>query len=250
MIDQNHQCLIKWPNGNDSISTTQIFEAPFILGGLFVSSTGDIYARAGEDGTVIKWSHGNETFEIVTEFGLYCNHIFISINDLIYCSITSYDIVGTKPLDHRSNLMTIIAGVGIPGSEAHMLNSPIGIFVDTNLDLYVADIYNNRIQLFYPGNINGIAIPDPLDTFKLDQPRSVVLDANKQIYILEDKTRRIVVKTHQGFRCLVSCNEIGSPPGIFSWHAMAFDNHGNIFVSDWSNHRIQKHLLLKNTCGK
>ena len=146
--------------------------------------------------------------------------------------------------------MTIIAGVGVIGSEAHMLNSPDGIFVDTNLDLYVADTYNNRIQLFHPGDINGIAIPDPSDTFKLSTPISVVLDGNKQIYILEFDTHRIVVKTHQGFRCLLRLNKPANSLNILTWQAMAFDNHGNIFVSDWLNQRIQKHLLLKNTCGK
>ena len=34
----------------------------------------------------------------------------------------------------------------------------MGIFVDINLDLYVADYYNHRIQLFRLGELNGITV--------------------------------------------------------------------------------------------
>ena len=36
VIDQNHQRLIEWRNGNDSNPTTQIFKVSFIQSGLFV----------------------------------------------------------------------------------------------------------------------------------------------------------------------------------------------------------------------
>jgi len=62
-------------------------------------------------------------------------------------------------LDRNSSIKTVLAGVGFPGSDAHMLDTPLGIFVNTDFDLYVADTYNHRIQLFRPGEIYGRTVP-------------------------------------------------------------------------------------------
>ena len=65
--------------------------------------------------------------------------LFIDINDYLYCSMRDLHQVVTKPLNSISNQLTIIAGTGCSGSISNMLNGPHGIFVDINLDLYVAD---------------------------------------------------------------------------------------------------------------
>ena len=39
-----------------------------------------------------------------------------------------------------------------------MMSHPVGIFVTIDLDLYVADYSNNRVQLFRSGERNGTAV--------------------------------------------------------------------------------------------
>ncbi len=46
------------------------------------------------------------------------------------------------------NLLKIVGGIGSAGSTSNTLNNPRGIFVDTTLNLYVADCGNNRIPKF------------------------------------------------------------------------------------------------------
>jgi hypothetical protein len=54
---------------------------------------------------------------------------------------------------------TVIAGVaGSPGSTSTQLLYPYGITLDQWKNLYVADVGNNRIQLFCSGNSTGITI--------------------------------------------------------------------------------------------
>ena len=48
----------------------------------------------------------------------------------------------------NSTTTTTVAGTGVEGSSLDMLSYPWGIYVDINLDLYVADSVNCRIQLF------------------------------------------------------------------------------------------------------
>ena len=128
-------------------------------------------------------------------------------------------------------------------------------FVDTNFDLYVADQYNHRIQLFHLGQINGTTVAgntSPNLTISLYYPRDVILDGNKYLFITDGDNHRIIGSDENGFRCIVACsmssgstsNQLNQPRGI------AFDSFGNLFVVDTYNNRIQKFCLSTNFCNR
>ena len=135
-----------------------------------------------------------------------------------------------------------------------MLNRPQGIFVDINLDLYVADRYNHRVQLFPFDQSDGITVAgsgSSPSTIPLNHPVAVVLDANKYVFIVDHGNSRIVGSGPNGFQCLVGCNGRGSSANkLHNPRAMSFDKYGNIFVVDAANHRVQKFELKKNSCSK
>jgi hypothetical protein len=148
----------------------------------------------------------------------------------------------------------VAAGTDNPGSGANELNVPWGIFVDVNFDLYVADCVNNRIQLFQLGELNGITVAgttSPNPTINLNCPSGIVLDAEKNLFIVNSNNDRIVGSSVNGFRCLVGCYGSGSQsnqlPGLFS---LSFDRSGNMFVVDYKNNRIQKFQYLEICFGK
>ena len=244
--------LYEWNNDSNDPSLRIGFGKEKSMG-LFISSKSNIYINDYDhyDFTLVKkWQASNVRFEIVAEFCEYCAVIFININEVLYCSMRTVHQIVTKSLDDNSNRMTIVAGVGIAGSEAHMLNYPRGIFVHTNLDLFVADSENDRIQLFRSGTIHGITIAGTSDTIELYKPNSVVLDANNYIYILDSGNNRIVAETVYGFDCIVSCvKNSASVDKLSSPLSMAFDSFGNLYVSDSGNQRVQKYLLSDKKCG-
>jgi len=214
--------------------------------GMFVVSTGEIYVNYG-DGRVKKWKFKVDTYEIVAQFCSTCWAIFISMNDMIYCSM-GLSIV-TKSLHSNSSTQTVIAGTGIAGSEANMLAMSRGIFVDINLDLYVADCWNHRVQLFHSGTINGITLLTTSNTLKNFYPTDVVLDANQNIYIVDSGENRIFSGTSNNFKCIIGCREEGTSWTI-TFPSMAFDSFGNIYYADHLNRRVRKFLLSKDKCGK
>ncbi|UJR18466.1 hypothetical protein I4U23_005372, partial [Adineta vaga] len=67
-----------------------------------------------------------------------------------------YQLVVKRWLNDVELTPTTVAGNGTPGSAPNQLQEPYGIFVDDNIDLYVADYLNNRIQKFEVGNPAGI----------------------------------------------------------------------------------------------
>jgi hypothetical protein len=136
-----------------------------------------------------------------------------------------------------------------------MLNTPYGIFVDTNFDLYVADYGNNRIQLFQSGQLSGITLAGATSlttTITLNNPTGIVLDADKYLFIADNGNSRIIGSGPNGFRCLFGCfGSWGSASNQLYWPcSLSFDSYGNMFVTDLANSRLQKFILLNNTYGK
>ena len=182
-----------------------------------------------------------------------CAGLFVSTNNDLYCSIWNRHKVVKKSLNDNVDQSITIAGNGSPASNTNTLNHPRGIFVDQFFNLYVADCYNNRIQLFKSGQSNGITINinGIYEIITLKLPTGVVLDYDGFLFIVDNGNHRILRENKYGFICLIACSKsIGSDQNHLHYpFTMAFDYHGNIFITDQNNHRIQLFLFKQNSCG-
>ncbi|CAF4174077.1 unnamed protein product [Adineta steineri] len=240
-----------WQNGSKSVTRTISGDLYDSLG-LFVSNNGDIYVDNGYTNNQInKWMINSTNSTVVTYFnGGRCHSLFIDINQTLYCSLNIH-IVLKISLKNSGNMTQIAAGTGTPGNTAYMLNWPRGIFVDINLNLYVADGNNNRIQKFSYGQLSATTIvgSGASATIDLNGPSAVVLDADGYLFIVDQNNNRIIGSGPYGYRCLIGCSE---QPGSASTqlnqpYSMSFDSHGNIYVTDKNNGRIQLFNLATNT---
>ena len=241
-----------WVKGN-SIPTNNISYEPFDPHSLFVTINEDIYIDNGLNRRIEKCSMNTTNCTVVMYVQKSCYGIFVDPNDNIYCSMMSSHQVIKKAADNDLNTSASVAGNGTQGFAANMLNHPSGIFVNNNLDLYVADTVNNRIQQFVSGQLNGTTVAgrEAGGTIELNQPHGVLLDAEGFLFILDNGNNRIVGSGPNGFRCLVGCYGMGSGSSQLNYPTtISFDSYGNMFVADWRNSRIQKFLLTSNSCGK
>jgi hypothetical protein len=182
-----------------------------------------------------------------------CAGLFVDITNTLYCSISNSHQVVKKWLGDGVTTSAIIAGRNGPGSGLDNLNFPVGIFVDINFDLYVADCRNNRVQLFQLGQIfaTTVAGNGATNTITLSCPTGVVLDADKHLFIVDSGNHRIIGSGPTGFWCIIGCFGSGSAPNqLYNPQSMSFDSYGNIFVTDLKNKRIQKFVLATNSCSK
>ena len=220
---------------------------------IFVTTNGQIYV--GDSTSIKSNSYSNKTIEIATFSSNNIFGLFVDINNTLYCSIYNPHKVVKKWLNDNSSTMITVAGNGSLGSASNLLYYPLGIFVDTNFDLYVADSGNNRIQLFQLGQTNGITVAGTGSanlTIELRSPTNVILDGNKYLFITDGNNHRIIGSDENGFRCIVACsmssgatsNQLSNPQSI------AFDSFGNLFVVDYGNDRIQKFCLSTNFCNR
>jgi len=220
---------------------------------LFVTINGDIYVDGGGMFRVDKSTLSGTQSTTVMSGHECCYGLFVDNNNNLYCSVNSQHQVIKKSLNNLANPSEIVAGTGSLGSSSTTLNGPWGIFVDNEFNLYVADKFNDRIQLFKSGELTGKTVVGngAQDTITLNNPLGIVLDADNYLFIT-DRKHRIIGSSSNGFRCLVGCsgssgtasNQLNTPT------TLSFDSYGNIFVTDTDNNRIQKFALSMNSCGK
>ena len=242
-----------WFEGNMT-PTSIISDRVNLSFSLFVTNLGNMFVDNGYYYNQIdKWSintASNNSIMFVTES---CYGVFLDINNTFYCSLRLLHQVVSKSLDDISNALKGVAGTGCSGSTSNMLSTPTGIFIDIDLDLYVADSQNDRIQLFSRGQLNAITIAGNglSGTITLAYPTGVVLDGDGHLFIVDRGNSRIVGPGSFGFECLIGCSGSGSTPHqLSSPFTMAFDAYGNIFVTDTFNNRIQKFTLKTGLCSK
>ena len=246
--------VVIWPQGGPNLTSSFLTRLNYSFG-VFVTTDGDIYAdNGGAYHTVEKW--GMSTSSSITAMNVngLCGGIFVDIYDNLHCSLSySHKVLkrfaGTDP-----NAAVIEAGNGTNGSSSNMLATPYGIFVDIDLGLYVADHFNNRIQLFPVGQLSGITLAGngAPNTITLSLPTGVVLDGYGFLFIVDQANNRVVGSGPRGFRCVAGCTEMNGLGAnqLQSPYNLAFDSHGNLLVTDAYNNRIQRFGLAKNVCGK
>ena len=251
---QSLDLILVWMNGsNDPMRNISAnLDKPY---GMFVSIDGDIYAGSGNSSRqVSKWPWNTMNSVVVMNVSHKCWSLFIDFNDTLYCSINAAHKVLKLSLKGGGNTVETAAGNGINGSAAYMLSYPNGIFVDQTFNLYVADSWNHRIQLFQPGQLNGTAVAgiEAPGTISLDRPTGVVLDADGYLFIADYGKNRIVRSGPFGFQCLFGCTGIAGSTSdkLNKPQSLSFDSYGNLFVVDYGNSRVQKFLLMSNSCGK
>ena len=254
VANQQNGLIVIWHNATiNSMKTINVSRAHMYS--LFITDREGIYfSNYYSAYRISKLMNNTNNSSTVMYLESYCFGVFIDINDNLYCSVSYSHQVIAKSLNSDANMLSIVAGAGCCGSTVFMLCEQYGIFVDTNLDLYVADYGNNRIQRFHQGQLNATTVVGGgvyATTISLTRPSAVILDADKYLYIVDHWNHRIVGQGPNGFRCIVACNGGGSASDQLAYPmSLSFDSYGNLFVVDKDNHRIQKFVLASNSCSK
>jgi len=91
-----------------------------------------------------------------------------------------------------------VAGVtSQPGNTANKLNEPFGLAFDYSNSLYIADLFNNRIQKYQIGALFGTTVAGQANgtgcasSVCLSTPGDVTVDTNGNIYVADTSNRRV-----------------------------------------------------------
>jgi DNA-binding beta-propeller fold protein YncE len=165
-------------------------------------------------------------------------HLFVENNNTINSSIGPRS---WYPRYHKSG--RIVAGyTSNYGNDLNHLNYPSCVYLDSKKNVYICDTNNNRIMKYSPDNPKeGITIVDFFS--KISEPRDLYIDQqNDGLYFLDGNHAnyyRVLYLQKNSIQTEVVIILIGNKCQSFG---MDFDNHRNIYVSEYENHRVVKWL--------
>jgi sugar lactone lactonase YvrE len=136
------------------------------------------------------------------------------------------------------NGVTVVGDIG-RGEGLNQLSSPLGIYIDDNQTIYIADHWNHRIvacrsealysQVVAGGNGEGNR------TDQLNGPTDIVIDKAKHFLIISDKGNRRVLRWP--FQKDAHGEKIISD---IDCYGIAMDDSGCLYISDTEKHEVRR----------
>ena len=118
---------------------------------------------------------------------------------------------------------------------------PTSIAFDSDLNVYIADDWLNRISIFDKDGsfLDKWGVAGSGDG-ELNKPARIRFDKEDNMYLVDSGNNRVQKFTKEG-KFLAKWGEGGSGEGQFNlpW-GLNIDDKGDVYVADWKNHRIQK----------
>ncbi len=174
-------------------------------------------------------------------------------NDLYVSEFEDCRVVLFSSMQIDNPLPKVVAGVtGSAGSAANQLYAPMGITLDGQKNLYVADYGNSRIMLWRPNATSGILIIGNgtygSDSMSLNEPSGIFLDQdNSLLYVADANNHRIQVFHLTGSppyngTTVAGGNGVGSGSHQLNKPADVWISKktGAIYIADQYNSRIQR----------
>ncbi|CAF3716379.1 unnamed protein product [Rotaria socialis] len=201
----------------------------------------------GGNRRVVRWSHRSDTTqgEILIDnidcFGL-------AMDEQRYLYVTDYVKHEVRRYQLGDKNGTLVAGGNGEGNGLNQLNWPTYLFVDRQQTAYVSDSNNNRVMKWNKGAAEGIVVAGGQGRgnalTQLYYPQGIFVDTLGTFYVGDSWNHRVMRWT-QGDKkqgaVIVGGNGQGSGANQFnSPFGLSFDRHGNLYVVDMGNNRVQR----------
>ena len=249
--------------GNGAGNSANQFNGPEAI---YVDNSGNLYVADQGNNRVLKFPGGSNSAtngvivaggngqgsganQLYTPAGLYVDKTGnLYVSDQYNNRIQKFPAGSTS----ATNGLTVAGGTGA-GGNANQLNAPIAIYLDKNDNLFVADRYNSRIQMFPAGSSSGTSgvtvaggAYGSLDN-QMNFPFGVFLDSVGNIYVSDFGTNNRVQKFAAGGNTSTNGQTImggviqgAAPYQLESPAGICVDGKGDVYVADGNNNRIQK----------
>ncbi|CAF1462101.1 unnamed protein product, partial [Rotaria sp. Silwood1] len=217
--------------------------------GLYVDDDQTIYVADYANHRIVKWKSGATNGKVVAggNGAHQLNHpadvIIDKESDSLIISDYGNRRVVRWPRRNGTRGETIISNI-----------SCRGLTMDDNGSLYVVDNKKHEVRRYKMGDTQGIVVAggdgegNHLD--QLSNPRYVFVDRDHSVYVSDNGNHR-VMKWKEGAKQGIivaggqgegnSLTQMYYPQGVVvDQLGLSFDRHGNLYVVDNENHRVQK----------
>ena len=116
---------------------------------------------------------------------------------------------------------------------------PVGIAIDSDENIYIADEWMNRISIFTNSG-HFLRNWSTQGDGEVNRTSGIALDLNDDVYVVDSLNHRVRKFTKDG-GYILQFGSFGDGPGELNapW-GVAVDDEGSVYVADHKNHRVQK----------
>lgn len=175
--------------------------------GIFVDNSNNIYVADGENHRIVKWAlngtsgtvvaGGNGAWNNADQLN-YPSAVFVDAANNIYIADEFNNRI-QKWAPNATSGVTVAGNFhfGSPVINNIELNHPAGVFVKPNGDIYVADMFNNRVQKFAAGSSIATTVAGQADgsagndACHLHFPHALYVDANDNVFVADGYNNRV-----------------------------------------------------------
>ena len=219
-----------------------------------IDKYGNIWVSQPERHTIVKFnSAGEYQSELGHEMGHDNEHFYLprglafdTHGNLYVCDELNHRI---QIFGNDGSYLTTLGESGVPGDDNGHFKYPVNPYI-ADSKLYVADGGNHRIQVFDISNPHAISYLFTLgvtgapgsDNMHFNGPTGIAV-GNGRIFVADMYNNRIQIfdATSHNYLATIGAGVEGSNPGEFKHpFDVDVDADGNIYVSEYAQHRVQK----------
>ncbi|CAF3483047.1 unnamed protein product [Rotaria socialis] len=199
---------------------------------------------------VVRWSRrSSPTQGEILINNIFCYGLFMDDQRYLYVSDIGMHEVRRYQMSDTNGIL--VAGGNRAGSGLNQFKLPAYLFVDRQQNVYVSDRDNNRVMKWGKGATEGIIVAGDQEKgsalTQLSSPHGLFIDTLGAIHVVDSGNHRVIrwvqADKKQG-TVMVGGNDFESRENQFySPEDLSFGPHGNLYVTDKYNHRVQRFSL-------
>lgn len=221
-----------WNQTGTSIAGTSSskFSAPRCL---YIDANDTMYVCAHSSRSVEAWYKNASNGTRVTDAeGLHADFVTVDKNGFLY--FTEHIDNTARHYSPTSVNGTVVAGAGSPANSLNTFGSPLGIDVDDDLNIYVADQSNERVMKWAPNATSGTILID-VSSYNPSALLSGLLLAYNSInklYLSDENADCVYLWTFGATTPDRILNQVINGTVLNTPRNLIFDPFGNLYVAE------------------
>ncbi|CAF3677650.1 unnamed protein product [Rotaria sordida] len=174
--------------------------------------------------------------------------VYVDSNQNLYVVDTDNFRVQLWPYGASNSSTVAGSSTGVPGSTLDKLGYSFALYVDTAKNVYVSDASFGRVVKWSSGASTGVLVAGSgssgYSSSQLNFPLGITVDSNNNTLYIADFQSHTIISWPVGTTTGTIIAGLNATSGsiaslLYAPWGIIRDTYGNLYVSDYGNHRIQ-----------